>query len=39
MVRRYEKRKGLPDGLLTRPEPPVVELRPFTYAHGIKKRD
>jgi hypothetical protein len=39
MVRRYEKHKGLPDGLLTRPGPPVIEQIPFTYSHGIKKRD
>jgi Chromo (CHRromatin Organisation MOdifier) domain len=38
LVRRYEKRKGLADGLLTRPEPPVIEQRPFVYEHGIKRR-
>jgi Chromo (CHRromatin Organisation MOdifier) domain len=36
LVRRYEKRKGLEEGLLTSPEPPVIEQRPFTYAHGTK---
>ena len=32
MVRRYERRKGLVVGLLTSPEPPVVERRPLFYA-------
>jgi hypothetical protein len=36
LVRRYEKRKGLAEGLLTSPEPPVIEQRPSLYAHGTK---
>ena len=38
MVRRYERRKKLPEGLLTRAEPPVIEQRPFVYENGLKKR-
>jgi hypothetical protein len=29
MVRRYERRRKLPEGLLTRPEPPIIEQRPL----------
>jgi hypothetical protein len=36
MVRRYERRKKLPDGLLTRAEPPVIDQRPFAYQNSLK---
>ena len=38
LVRRYERRKKLSEGLLTGPEPPVIEERPLIYEHGIKTR-
>jgi hypothetical protein len=33
MVWRYERRKKLPEGLLTHLEPPVIEQRPLAYQH------
>ena len=38
LVRRYERRKKLPDGLLTREEPPVIDQRPFAYQNSLKRR-
>jgi hypothetical protein len=38
LVLRYERRKKLSDGLLTRAEPPVIYQRPFAYENGLQKR-
>jgi Chromo (CHRromatin Organisation MOdifier) domain len=38
MVRRYERRKKFPDGLLTWAEPSVIDQRPFSYENSLKKR-
>ena len=38
LVRRYERRKKLPDGLLAREEPPVIDQRPFAYQNSLKRR-
>jgi Chromo (CHRromatin Organisation MOdifier) domain len=38
MVRRYERREKLPEGLLTCAEPPVIDQRQFSYQKSLKKR-
>ena len=39
LVRRYERRKKLPNGLLTRPEPPVIDRRPLFYEPQLPVRN
>jgi hypothetical protein len=36
MFRRYERRKKLPDGFLTRAEPPVIDQSPFAYQNSLR---